>query len=102
MERIMRTTSMHVVLGVLALAVTGTALGQKPYSVLTQWKIGGDGGWDYLTSDAKAHRLYVTHGTRVIVLDSDSGRVLGSITGLKGAHGVALDTAGKVGYVSDG
>jgi YVTN family beta-propeller protein len=95
----MRTTSMLVV---LALAVTGAALAQKPYSVLTQWKIGGDGGWDYLTSDAKAHRLYVTHGTRVIVLDSDSGKVLGSITGLKGAHGVALDTAGKVGYVSDG
>ena len=78
------------------------ALAQTPYSVLTQWKIGGEGGWDYLTSDPKAHRLYVTHGPRVEVLDSDSGKVVGSITGLKGTHGVALDDAGKYGYVSDG
>jgi YVTN family beta-propeller protein len=75
---------------------------QKPYSIVTQWKIGGEGGWDYLTSDSKAHRLYVTHGPRVEVLDSDSGKVVGSITGLKGTHGVALDDAGKFGYISDG
>src|SRR5580698_7041257 len=79
-----------------------TAFAQKPYSVLTQWKIGGEGGWDYLTSDPKAHRLYVTHGPRVEVLDSDSGKVVGSITGLKGTHGVALDDSGKFGYISDG
>jgi YVTN family beta-propeller protein len=75
---------------------------QKPYSILTKWTVGGEGGWDYLTSDPKAHRLYVTHGPRVEVLDSDSGKVVGSITGLKGTHGVALDDAGKYGYVSDG
>ena len=78
------------------------AFAQKPYSVLTQWKIGGEGGWDYLTSDPAAHRLYVTHGPRVEVLDSDTGKVVGSITGLKGTHGVALDDSGKYGYVSDG
>ncbi len=78
------------------------AWAQKPYSVLTQWKIGGEGGWDYLTSDPAAHRLYVTHGPRVEVLDSDTGKVVGSITGLKGTHGVALDDAGQYGYVSDG
>jgi YVTN family beta-propeller protein len=78
------------------------ALAQKPYSVLTQWKIGGEGGWDYLTSDPATHRLYVTHGPRVEVLDSDTGKVVGSITGLKGTHGVALDDSGKYGYISDG
>jgi YVTN family beta-propeller protein len=83
----------------LAPAIT---FAQKPYSIVTQWKIGGEGGWDYLTSDSKAHRLYVTHGPRVEVLDSDSGKVVGSITGLKGTHGVALDDAGKFGYISDG
>ena len=75
---------------------------QTPYSVLTKWTIGGEGGWDYLTSDPKAHRLYVTHGPRVEVLDSDSGKVVGSIIGLKGTHGVALDGGGKYGYVTDG
>ncbi len=75
---------------------------QQPFQVLTKWTIGGEGGWDYLTSDPVAHRLYVTHGPRVEVLDSDSGKVLGAITGLKGTHGVALDDIGKYGYVSDG
>jgi len=82
--------------------VPNPALAQTPYSILAKWTIGGDGGWDYLTSDPKAHRLYVTHGPRVEVLDSDSGKVVGSITGLKGTHGVALDESGKYGYVSDG
>ncbi|MGC2400622.1 MAG: YncE family protein, partial [Acidobacteriaceae bacterium] len=84
------------------LSVASAAVAQKPYSILTQWKIGGEGGWDYLTSDPKAHRLFVTHGPRVEVLDSDSGKVVGSISGLKGTHGVALDEAGKYGYISDG
>jgi YVTN family beta-propeller protein len=84
------------------LLATSAALAQKPYSVLTRWTVGGEGGWDYLTSDPKAHRLYVTHGPRVEVLDTDSGKVVGSITGLKGTHGVALDDSGKFGYVSDG
>jgi YVTN family beta-propeller protein len=78
------------------------AFAQQPYKVLTKWTIGGEGGWDYLTSDPAAHRLYVTHGPRVEVLDSDSGKVVGSITGLKGTHGVALDDSGKYGYISDG
>jgi YVTN family beta-propeller protein len=85
-----------------ALLAPLTAPAQTPYRVLTQWKIGGEGGWDYLTSDPKAHRLYVTHGARVDVLDSDTGKVVGAISGLKGTHGVALDDAGKYGYVSDG
>jgi YVTN family beta-propeller protein len=75
---------------------------QQPFKVLTKWTIGSEGGWDYLTSDPAAHRLYVTHGPRVEVLDSDSGKVVGAITGLKGTHGVALDDSGKYGYVSDG
>jgi YVTN family beta-propeller protein len=78
------------------------ACAQKPYSILSRWTIGGEEGWDYLTSDPNAHRLYVTHGPRVEVLDTDSGKVVGSITGLKGTHGVALDDAGKYGYISDG
>ena len=85
-----------------ALATSPAALAQGPYHVIAQWKIGGDGGWDYLTADASVHRLYITHGTRVEVLDSDSGKPVGAITGLQGTHGVALDAAGKYGYISDG
>jgi YVTN family beta-propeller protein len=78
------------------------ASAQGPYHVIAQWKIGGEGGWDYLTADATVHRLYITHGPRVEVLDSDSGKAIGAITGLQGTHGVALDAAGKYGYISDG
>jgi YVTN family beta-propeller protein len=98
----MMSKSIRTLLPALILFGSMAASAQKPYSVLTQWKIGGEGGWDYLTSDPAAHRLYVTHGPRVEVLDSDTGKVVGSITGLKGTHGVALDDSGKYGYVSDG
>jgi YVTN family beta-propeller protein len=94
--------SLRNVVSVLVIGASVTALAQQPYSILTKWTIGGDGGWDYLTSDSQAHRLYVTHGPEVDVLNSDSGEVVGKVTGLKGTHGVALDDTGKFGYISDG
>lgn len=90
---------------VLALAVllASTILSaQQPYKVVDKWKIGGDGGWDYLLADPSAHRLYITHGARVEVLDTTTGKPVGAITGLHGTHGIALDTAGKYGFISDG
>jgi len=75
---------------------------QQPYHIVDHWKLGGEGGWDYLLVDASAHRLYITHGPRVEVLNSQSGKPVGAITGLHGTHGVALDTSGKFGYISDG
>jgi YVTN family beta-propeller protein len=85
-----------------SLLVPSAAIAQKPYSIQTKWTIGGEGGWDYLVADPSAHRLYVTHATRLEVLDTNSGKVIGSIQGLQGIHGVALDSAGKYGYISDG
>src|ERR1700688_714588 len=75
---------------------------QQPYKVIDQWKLGGEGGWDYLLADSSAHRLYVTHGVRVEVIDTQTGKPVGAITGLHGTHGIALDDAGKLGYISDG
>ena len=75
---------------------------QQPYKVIDRWKIGGEGGWDDLTADGQAHRLYLTHGPRVDAVDTQTGKLIGSITGLHGTHGVALDNAGKFGYISDG
>lgn len=86
----------------LVLAVAVSASAQKPFSVQDKWKVGGEGGWDYLTADAAAHRLYITHSSRVEVIDSSTGKSIGAIAGLKGTHGVALDDAGKYGYISDG
>ena len=91
-------------LGVLVAGALATipALAQTPYKVTDQWKIGGTGGWDYLTADPAAHLLYVTHGPRVEVIDTTTGKPVGAITGMKGTHGVALPPGSKVGYITDG
>jgi len=91
-----------VMVFMMAHAAGVTAVAQTNFVVQDKWKVGGEGGWDYLTADSSAHRLYITHGPRVEVLDSNTGKSIGAITGLKGTHGVALDDAGKLGYISDG
>ena len=94
-----------VTFGLFASARTATAQtagSQQPYRVIDHWKIGGEGGWDYLLADLDAHRLYIAHGPRVEVIDATTGKSIGAITGLQGTHGIALDTAGKFGYISDG
>ena len=52
--------------------------------------------------DSAAHRVYITRGDHVDALDATNRQVVGTISGLHGTHGVALDPAGKVGYISDG
>jgi DNA-binding beta-propeller fold protein YncE len=89
-----------IALGVCSFGVAAHA--QGPYQIQDRWKIGGEGGWDYLKTDPAAHLLYVTHGKQVDVIDTQSGKVVSSITGLKGTHGVALESSGKYGYISDG
>jgi len=87
----------------LAVLFAATALpAQSPYKIVDKWKIGGEGGWDYLLADPSAHRLYITHGPRVEVLDTTTGKSVGAITGLHSTHGIALDAAGKYGFISDG
>jgi YVTN family beta-propeller protein len=104
MFRNLRAPNLRVLAPVaaIALAAAVSAWGQKPFTVRDKWKVGGEGGWDYLIADSAAHRLYITHGGRVEVIDTATGKPVGAITGLKGTHGVALDDAGKYGYISDG
>jgi YVTN family beta-propeller protein len=82
--------------------LTAQSASEKPYRVVDRWKIGGEGGWDYLFAEPAAHRLYIAHGPRVEVIDTATGKPAGAITGLHGTHGIALDAAGKYGFVSDG
>ncbi|WP_334236484.1 YncE family protein [Terriglobus sp. ADX1] len=95
----MRSFNQGVTLLFLSFAVMSQA---QTYHVSDHWKIGGEGGWDYLLSDDSAHRLYVTHGPRVEVVDTSTGKPIGAITGMKSTHGVALNPDGKTGYISDG
>ena len=75
------------------------AAGQK---VVRRVKVGGEGGWDYLTVDAAARRLYVSRATRVLVFDADTLQPAGEIANTDGVHGIALAPALGRGYVSDG
>jgi DNA-binding beta-propeller fold protein YncE len=90
----------------LALAAPAHTQGTPPakpgYHVIKEIPLGGEGGWDYLTVDAAARRLYVTRSTRVVVLDADSGSVVGEIPDLSGVHGVALATDLNRGFISNG
>jgi DNA-binding beta-propeller fold protein YncE len=72
------------------------------YRVLRKATVGGDGGWDYLTVDAAARRLYVSRATRVLVFDADTLEPAGEIPNTPGVHGIALAPALGKGFVSDG
>jgi hypothetical protein len=74
----------------------------QPYAIKNKWVIGGAGDWDYLTVDPAARQLFVTHQTRVQVVDLDSGSVTGEVKGFDDARAVVLDPNGEVGYASDG
>jgi len=63
---------------------------------------GGDEYYDYLTVDADARRVYVSHGTEVVVLDADNYSVIGKIGGLSRSHGVAIAKDLGKGFISDG
>ncbi|MGA3007235.1 MAG: YncE family protein [Opitutaceae bacterium] len=72
------------------------------YRVLIQYKIGGDGGYDYIRADSAARRLYVSHGTCVEVLNTDTGKKLGEIAPANGVHGVAVAPEFNHGFTSNG
>jgi YVTN family beta-propeller protein len=90
--------------GLTALAQTpqATELTDKPFFIKKTWTIGGEGNWDYMTMDPVALQLYIAHGSAVQVVDVNEGKLSGQVTGLRDAHGIALDDNGQYGYVSDG
>jgi YVTN family beta-propeller protein len=72
------------------------------YHVVKQFKLGGDGGWDYLTFDAKGDRLFISRSTHVMVVDAEKGTVVGDIPDTQGVHGIALVEDLNKGYTSNG
>jgi hypothetical protein len=78
------------------------ALAQTNWEVAKSFQIGGQGAWDYLTVDSQTHRLFVPRSTHTMVIDAESGKVLGDIPGQKIAHGVALVPRLGRGFISDG
>lgn len=93
-----------VVPGGLAAKESGAAgaSGASGYHVIKTIPVGGDGGWDYVTVDSDARRVYVSHASHVVVLDADSGAKVGDIPDTQGVHGVALAPDLGRGFVSNG
>ncbi len=73
-----------------------------PYKLLATIPVGGDGFWDYLSEDTVSHRLYVSHGTNVVVIDMQTDSVVGRIDSLPGVHGFAVAHDLGKGFASDG
>src|SRR5579864_9535961 len=86
----------------LCLAAGALAAAGPGYHVVTTYKLGGDGGWDYLTADADARRVYISRGTHVMVIDADSGKSVGDIPDTPGVHGIALAPELGRGFTSNG
>jgi len=83
----------------LMMVTSGWAAG---YHVIKTYKVGGGGGWDYLTFDKASNRLFISRSTHVIVMDADSGKVVGDIPDTPGVHGIALAPEFGRGFVSNG
>ena len=86
----------------LMLASALLCAGPSGYHVAKKIVLGGEGGWDYLTVDSKARRVYISRGTHVMVVDADSGALLGDIPNTNGVHGIAIAPEFDKGFISDG
>src|ERR1035438_3127163 len=85
----------------ILLLITAPAVGQT-YSVNGSIPLGGSGAWDYLRADSDSRRLYVSHSTEVVVLDLDSHKVVGRMTGFGFIHGIVIVKNLNTGFLSDG
>ena len=70
--------------------------------VIKTYKLGGEGGWDYLEVDPDAHHVFISRATHVIVIDEDSGKQVGDIPDTPGVHGIALAPELGRGFTSNG
>jgi len=90
----------------LAIAtLAGAAAGasaDSTWTVLDRWTVGGTGGWDYLTFDSPGNRLFMSRATHVDVLDTRSGKIIGTIPDTEGVHGIALAGNLHRGFTSNG
>jgi DNA-binding beta-propeller fold protein YncE len=81
---------------------SASALGPSGYHLLKKIPLGGEGFWDYLNFDSPTRRLFISRATKVIVLDVDSGKVVGEIPNTEGVHGIALAPELGRGFTSNG
>ncbi len=78
------------------------AQSSSSYRITHTYLLGGDGSWDYVVPDPPHHRLFLARQNRVMVVDEDSGKLLGEVTGIQGAHGTAVAESSGHGFATSG
>ncbi len=99
----MKTAShSFLVLGTILLILLVRVGAAEPYHLLKEIPLGGEGGWDYLAVDPVGHRLYVSHASKVVVVDTRTDAVVGEIADTPGVHGIAIASQLGRAYTSNG
>ena len=93
-------TALAICVVVLSPGVLRAAPQNSGYRVIRAIPLGGEGGWDYVTVDSAARRIYVPRSTHIMVLDADSGKLVADIQGMNGLHGVAVAPEFNRGFVT--
>src|SRR5208337_2003398 len=91
-----------ILLPVLFSLTVAVCRADGPYHFIKEIPIGGEGGWDYCSVDSAAQRLYVSHGTKVVVIDLAKDQVVGEITNTPGIHGFTVAPGAQRGFSSNG
>jgi hypothetical protein len=107
-----KNRTLLAILGLLGVALIVSAVsfshaatpapGPSGYHVIKTIPVPGEGGWDYVTVDSDARRIYVSHATQVVVLDADSYAIVGTIPDTQGVHGIAIASDLGRGFTSNG
>jgi hypothetical protein len=92
----------HLVALLVAVATSIGLAQSPPYRVLRTHTLGGEGGWDYIVPDPPGHRVFIGRQNRVMVVDENTGALVGEVTGIKGAHGVAIADNSGHGFATAG
>ena len=75
---------------------------QSSYRVTQTYELGGEGSWDYVVPDPPNHRVFIARQNRVMVVDENTGKLLGEVMGIQGAHGTAIAESSGHGFATSG
>lgn len=92
----------YIVIVVLLCSVLPLPAQSPGYHIAQTYAPGGDGAWDYVVPEPAQHRVFVARTNRVMVIDEDTGKLLGEVMGINGAHGTAIDEASGHGFATSG
>jgi DNA-binding beta-propeller fold protein YncE len=99
----MRIVFMRIITALAFSLAAGLHAQSSPsYRVTHSYPLGGDGSWDYVVPDPPHHRVFIARQNRVMVVDEDSGKLLGEVTGVEGAHGTAVAESTGHGFATSG